>query len=162
MRYPVIRTSCPPISSFEQTARAEAEVGSERPVIGIFVGWRGLSIYGAWLTNLTFWNRKTAALRVALGSVRDLFGRLRQFRQRRDKDSTLVVVGHSFGGLIVYSALVQSLVELALFSEIDHIEPSFANLVLLVNPAFEAPVMPVLVDRHNVHTAANHDLHYGL
>jgi pimeloyl-ACP methyl ester carboxylesterase len=128
----------------EQTARAEAEVGSERPVIGIFVGWRGLSIYGAWLTNLTFWNRKTAALRVALGSVRDLFGRLRQFRQRRDKDSTLVVVGHSFGGLIVYSALAQSLVELAPFSEIDHIEPSFANLVLLVNPAFEAArYMPV-------------------
>jgi hypothetical protein len=30
-------------------------------VLGVFVGWRGLSFYAGWLTNLTFWNRKTAA-----------------------------------------------------------------------------------------------------
>lgn len=68
----------------QQTAEAEAAVGSNRPVIGIFVGWRGLSFYAGWLTNLTFWNRKTAALRVALGSVRELFARLRRFRRQHD------------------------------------------------------------------------------
>jgi pimeloyl-ACP methyl ester carboxylesterase len=122
----------------KQTAEAEAAVHSNRPVVGIFVGWRGLSFYAGWLTNLTFWNRKAAALRVALGSVRELFARLRRFREDKDSESTLVIVGHSFGGLVVFSALVQSMVELALFSEPDHVEPSFANLVLLVNPAFEA------------------------
>jgi pimeloyl-ACP methyl ester carboxylesterase len=122
----------------KQTAEAEAAVGSNRPVIGIFVGWRGLSFYAGWLTNLTFWNRKAAALRVALGSVRELFARLRRFRESRDSQSTLVIVGHSFGGLVVFSALAQSMVELALLSGPDHAEPSFANLVLLVNPAFEA------------------------
>jgi pimeloyl-ACP methyl ester carboxylesterase len=95
----------------QQTADAEAAVGSNRHVIGIFVGWRGLSFYAGWLTNLTFWNRKTAALRVALGSVRELFARLRRFRESHDSDSTLVIVGHSFGGLVVFSALAQSLVE---------------------------------------------------
>ena len=134
----------------QQTAEAEAAVGSNRPVIGIFVGWRGLSFYAGWLTNLTFWNRKTAALRVALGSVRELFARLRRFRRQHDPESALVIVGHSFGGLIVYSAVAQAFVELALYSTEDHIEPSFANLVLLVNPAFEAArYMPVftLIER---------------
>ena len=68
----------------QQTADAEAAVGSNRHVIGIFVGWRGLSFYAGWLTNLTFWNRKTAALRVALGSVRELFARLRRFRESHE------------------------------------------------------------------------------
>ena len=128
----------------KQTAEAESAVGSNRPVIGIFVGWRGLSFYAGWLTNLTFWNRKTAALRVALGSVRELFARLRRFRRQHDEQSVLVIVGHSFGGLVVYSAVSQAFVELALYSTEQHIEPSFANLVLLVNPAFEAArYMPV-------------------
>jgi hypothetical protein len=137
-----------------QTAQAEQALKSDapkRPVVGIFVGWRGLSFYAGWLTNLTFWNRRTAALRVALGSIRELFGRLRVFRQRQDPESVLVISGHSFGGLIVYSALAQSLVELATFSNSEHVEPSFANLVLLVNPAFEAarylPVHAIVADR---------------
>jgi pimeloyl-ACP methyl ester carboxylesterase len=136
----------------KQTADAEAAVGANRPVIGIFVGWRGLSFYAGWLTNFTFWNRKTAALRVAPGSVRELFARLRRFRQSRDTDSTLVIVGHSFGGLVVFSALAQPLVKLALLSGPEHVVPFFANLVLLVNPAFEAarylPVFSLVQHKH--------------
>ena len=133
----------PNLASFElilqQTARAEQAARPEdrRPVLGVFVGWRGLSCYAGWLTNLTFWNRKTAALRVALGSVRELFGRLRNHR-RNNPGSVLIVAGHSFGGLVVFSALAQSLIEIATFDTATRTEPSFANLVLLVNPAFEA------------------------
>ena len=133
----------PNLASFElvleQTARAEQAARPEdrRPVPGVFVGWRGLSFYAGWLTNLTFWNCKTAALRVALGSVRELFGRLRNHR-RSSPGSVLIVAGHSFGGLVVFSALAQSLIEIATFDTATSTEPSFANLVLLVNPAFEA------------------------
>jgi hypothetical protein len=122
----------------EQTSKADALEGSNRPVVGIFIGWRGLSFYAGWLTNLTFWNRKTAALRVALGSVRELFARLKHFKETKARDATVVIVGHSFGGLLVYSAMAQGLLELALLSGPDNVAPSFANLVLLVNPAFEA------------------------
>jgi pimeloyl-ACP methyl ester carboxylesterase len=48
----------------------------------------------------------------------------------------LVIVGHSFGGMIVFSAIAQSLIEAATTE--GEAVPSFANLVLLVNPAFEA------------------------
>ena len=69
-----------------------------------------------------------------------MFGRLRHYRNHRRKHGgspLLVIVGHSFGGLVVYSALEQSLIEAASVAA-DHVVPSFADLVLLVNPAFTA------------------------
>lgn len=110
------------------------------PILGLFIGWRGLSLHGLGLENLTFWDRKQAGVRVALGSVRELFGRLRHFRAERKRahgSSLLAIIGHSFGGMVVYSALAQSLIEAAAMPLV-HNEPSFADLVLLVNPAFEA------------------------
>jgi hypothetical protein len=50
-----------------------------RPVLGVFVGWRGLSDFGLGdaIADATFWGRQAAGQRVAVGSVRELFGRLR-------------------------------------------------------------------------------------
>jgi len=146
---------------------------TRRQVVGVYVGWRGLSMTGGSLwENLSFWTRKETATRVALGSSRELLARLRNFqiRQNRNapgadedeesadepryeapaqKDSPqpprpgtrLITVGHSFGGLIVYSAIAQSLVNSGLD---DRDKPAttyvkgFGDLVVLVNPAVEA------------------------
>jgi alpha-beta hydrolase superfamily lysophospholipase len=67
---------------------------------------------------------------VAIGSVRELFGRLRRYRNRRRKDGgspLLVIVGHSFGGMIVYSALAQSLIQAA-SAPVGSMTPEFADL----------------------------------
>ena len=84
--------------------------------------------------------RQQAGQRVAVGSVRELFGRFRHYRNHR-KDAggapLVVIVGHSFGGMIVYSALAQSLIEAA-STTAAKVTSRFADLVLLVNPAFEA------------------------
>ena len=48
----------------------------------------------------------------------------------------LVIVGHSFGGMIVFSALAQSLIQAA-SAPVGRVTPEFADLVLLVNPAIE-------------------------
>jgi pimeloyl-ACP methyl ester carboxylesterase len=90
------------------------------------------------LENITFWTRQSAGRRVAAGSVRELFGHLRYYHRKRKEAKgkpLFVVVGHSFGGMIVYSALAQSLVEAAATPEVP---PTLADLVLLVNPAIEA------------------------
>ncbi len=119
-----------------------------RPVLGVFVGWRGLSEFGLGdaIADATFWGRQAAGLRVAVGSVRELFGRLRHYRNRRRKDGgdpLLVIVGHSFGGMIVYSALAQSLIQAA-SAPVGEMTPEFADLVLLVNPAIEgARYLPI-------------------
>ncbi len=112
-----------------------------RPVLGVFVGWRGLSDFGLGdaIADATFWGRQAAGQRVAVGSVRELFGRLRHYRNRQRKEGgnpLLVIVGHSFGGMIVYSALAQSLIQAA-SAPVGKVTPEFADLVLLVNPAIE-------------------------
>ena len=116
--------------------------GAARPVLGVFVGWRGLSEYGPvdLVADVTFWGRQAAGQRVATGSPRELFGRLRHYRNRRRNEGgnpLLVIAGHSFGGMIVFSALAQSLIEAA-SAPTGRLVPQFADLVLLVNPAIEA------------------------
>jgi alpha-beta hydrolase superfamily lysophospholipase len=108
--------------------------------------------YGV-LENLTFWDRQDAGRRIAVGSVRELFGRFRHYRnRRRDMGSAplLIIVGHSFGGMVVYSALAQSLIEAA-STITPHVSTRFADLVLLANPAFEAarylPIYDLLKER---------------
>jgi hypothetical protein len=119
-----------------------------RPILGIFVGWRGLSEFGLGdaVSDVTFWGRQAAGQRVATGSVRELFGRLRHYRNHRLErhgSPLLVIAGHSFGGMIVYSALAQSLIEAA-SAPIGKVVPRFADLVLLVNPAIEgARYLPI-------------------
>jgi hypothetical protein len=74
-----------------------------------------------------------------VGSVRELFGRLRHYRNRQQKrggNPLLVIVGHSFGGMIVFSALAQSLIQAA-SAPVGMVASEFADLVLLVNPAIE-------------------------
>jgi pimeloyl-ACP methyl ester carboxylesterase len=123
-----------------ERSRASAGV-APRPVLGVFVGWRGLSAFGLGdvIADATFWERQSAGLRVAVGSVRELFGRLRHYRNRQKKNQgnpLLVIVGHSFGGMIVFSALAQSLIQAA-SAPVGGVTPEFADLVLLVNPAIE-------------------------
>jgi hypothetical protein len=134
-----------------KTAQHEAdcaERGKARPVMGIFIGWRGMTTHGVGDlgADTTFWGRQEAAHRVSTGSVRELFGRLRHYRNSREKHggtALLVIAGHSFGGMIVLSALAQSLIEAASLPD-GHIVPGFADLVLLVNPAVEgARYLPI-------------------
>jgi hypothetical protein len=62
------------LASVEKSSRANCP----RRIVGVYVGWRGAaSTLGDPLENLTFWNRKEAALRVAQGDVRILFSHLR-------------------------------------------------------------------------------------
>jgi pimeloyl-ACP methyl ester carboxylesterase len=131
-----------------------ANTGPDTPVLGIFAAWRGQSLYGFdVLENITFWDRKQAGMRVAMGAPRELFSYLRQYRQLRTKAGghpLLAIIGHSFGGQIVYTAIAQSLIEAATVAE-GRVVPGFGDLVLLVNPAFEAvrylPIFDIVRNR---------------
>lgn len=149
--------------------------GRGRKVVGIYAGWRGSSFDpGAKSTRiirtiikpfeqLTFWTRKNAAHRVAKGSIRDLFAAVRDIQARRNDptgaaagpksarrgDTRLILIGHSFGGLIVYDAVHQHLVESAragLARGKDELVPAYGNMVVLLNPAFEGVAYASLHD----------------
>jgi hypothetical protein len=126
-----------------------------RKVIGVFMGWRGASITVPVMENLTFWDRKSTAHKVGHGEVTEVLDRLdmiRQARMARDPDthSRLIVVGHSFGGAVVFSALEQILesrfVHSAGTPETPAAAQGFGNLVVLLNPAFEAQLYSPLSD----------------
>jgi pimeloyl-ACP methyl ester carboxylesterase len=143
--------SDPNVISFHAILRDAVESengrsGSPRPVIGVYIGWRGRSLTGwDWWMDLSFWTRMSAALRVALGSTRETLAQLRAFQRERNanrgkdpKDRTcLILIGHSFGGLILYSAVAEHLIESTAHQRKRVLSP-FGDLVLLVNPAFEA------------------------
>jgi len=108
--------------------------------VGIYVGWRGESLALPGLTNLTFYDRKATAEHVARGSIRELVS---QLRARQDgsagkQRAHVTLIGHSFGGLIVYNAIAESLLDsLVRTAEGEPARP-IVDLALVLNPAFEA------------------------
>lgn len=143
--------------SATETALSPAQGHSPRRVLGVYLGWRGASLTMPLIENLTFWDRKNTAHKVGHGEVTETLIRLDRLRRVRDAASAsgqsrsrLVVVGHSFGGAVVYSALEQILAERfvsgAHAGAADTDVGGFGNLVVLVNPAFEALLYSPLSD----------------
>jgi hypothetical protein len=137
---------------------------NERPVFGVYIGWRGDSLHGK-ASVLTFFDRKNTAQNIGHEGGREVLLKLdEEYRSLNDTIKngtahpvTMVTAGHSFGGALVYSA-----VEAALVRELPNpdgrgsvhvvgkfgvkcgdqtirpIRPGIGDLVVLVNPAFEA------------------------
>ncbi len=112
-----------------------------RPVVGIYIGWRGASTNQALASNFTFGDRMAAAGRV--GSSPALTNALYAIMRTTKGDdfkgaSSCILVGHSFGGLILERALTQPLLDMLKQSEGElagrGIVPP-ADLIVLLNEA---------------------------
>lgn len=137
----------------------EAAKPGAREVVGVYVGWRGKSMDGGSTALLKTWelpsvfDRKNTAENVAIGSARELFSRLRVFQSRQNvnentcKDGAgafqckrvrMLIVGHSFGGLLVYNAVSASIMDsLNQVADLDSQDP--ANCTDAVNSPDDAP-----------------------
>jgi hypothetical protein len=125
------------------------------PVIGIYLGWRGDS--SRKLQGATFYNRKRAAHRIGENGgsrvLLDLANLTYEINADLDQKRspgfvTMVTAGHSFGGALVFSAVDKALA--GEWSGRDGVGPladgagvkakrrELGDLVLLINPAFEA------------------------
>jgi len=111
------------------------------------VGWRGESIDVPPFNYLTFWDRKSTAQDVGYLGVSELLVKLEEIANVRNSmippiKSRLVVIGHSFGGAVVYSATSQILASRFVDSQegkgFTDTAKGFGDLVVLLNPAFEA------------------------
>jgi hypothetical protein len=128
-------------------------------VVGVYVGWRGASITARGLKELTFWDRKNTAHEVGQGDVTELLNRLELVQRIKNAQegerhqSRLVTVGHSFGGAVVFSALNQQLagrfIRTTGVPESSADVEGFGNLVVLVNPAFQAQMYSSLHSMSN-------------
>jgi hypothetical protein len=118
-----------------------------RKIVGIYAGWRGLSATVEPFKELSFWERKNTAHKVGgYGAMSELLVKLDALQQASNdllatnsSRTELIIVGHSFGGGAVYSAIseifaerfVETVQQGALFKPLG-------DQVILLNPAFEA------------------------
>lgn len=118
-----------------------------RKVVGVYVGWRGESIDVPYLNDITFWDRKSTAQEVGHLGMSELLLKLEEISNVKNTQeppikSRLVIVGHSFGGAAVYSATSQILASRFVDSRenknFTDTAKGFGDLVVLLNPAFEA------------------------
>lgn len=136
-----------------------------RKVVGLYVGWRGLSATVEPFKELSFYERKNTAERIGHRATTELFTRLEELQtslnrtiRRGSTKSDLVIVGHSFGGAVVYSALSQIMTErfVQTIGEHDTVLRPFGDLVVLLNPAFEAARYA------NLHSLATNEMIFPL
>jgi hypothetical protein len=82
-------------------------------IIGIFVGWRGLSATIPPFRELSFYARKRAAHAIGQGELVELLTFLDRFQNHLNEPDPqrcrLVILGHSFGGAMLYSAVANVL-----------------------------------------------------
>lgn len=118
-----------------------------RKVVGVYAGWRGLSAELEPFKELSFWERKNTAHKVGgYGAMTELLVELETLQQASNDSLTtnaprteLIIVGHSFGGAAVYSAISEIVTE-RFVDTVKHGAPlkPLGDQVILLNPAFEA------------------------
>lgn len=122
----------------------ETRTGMHVPVVGVFVAWRGRVSSVPLLRELSFFNRRGAAERIAGASATEVLYRILT-AARKNPGSRSVVSGHSFGAAIVEQTLSQAIIGSLLTAPGSEV-PFPADLVVLFNPASSASSTKQLVD----------------
>ena len=120
-----------------QVAAAErAGQGVARPVVGVYLGWRGKNVKSPLLLPFSFFNRRGTAERIAGTAATEVIYRVALSAKENDA-SKVVLLGHSFGGLILERAVTQAMVG-ALMDSKGRRQFFPADAVILLNPASQS------------------------
>jgi pimeloyl-ACP methyl ester carboxylesterase len=119
--------------AIHEVQRAEKAHRKRRRVVGVYVAWRGRSIWQP-LFVLSYYDRNAAAERVADTHVTATFRALIE-KTREQSTSRILIIGHSMGGLITERALGPTLVSNAIVGRGTKDMP---DLLVLENQASSA------------------------
>jgi hypothetical protein len=122
------------------TELATSESARHLQVHGVYLGWRGRLVQGP-LDYLTFLDRKSAATRVAGTPVTETIFQLIRQARKYHQGSKCVVIGHSFGALVLEKAMAQAMAGSLLAQDVQSRGRPVnapADLILLVNSAAES------------------------
>ena len=123
----------------------------QKQVLGVYLSWNASNGLG-FLDHLSFWSKKRVADRISQSAVVtkiiSSIGAMRKVdNERLDQ---FIIIGHSFGARIVFSATSQELVAAtsrahpgAPYGDF-RIIPASADAIILLNPAFEASLYTAL------------------
>ncbi len=136
--------------SHTENVASQQDKRAKRKVLGVYIGWRGDSLILPLVKYTSFWERKNTARKVGILGVTEVILRLEEMvyakattetSNPKSVKSRIVIMGHSFGGAVVYASLNQVLVERFIGRHQKKYQKStegFGHLVVLMNPAFEA------------------------
>jgi hypothetical protein len=129
-----------------------------RAIVGIYVGWRGMSVKPP-LHWLSFADRSSAADRIGKASeARDAISRLTRAiaeAQTPGRNVTAVAVGHSLGGKLLFSAIENDLRNAKDDAPIEPGSlPIFGAVAILVNPAQDVHDYEIFEDYAREHANA--------
>ncbi len=119
-------------------------------LVAVYIGWRGKSAHQPF-KGFTFYSRRKAAERIASGpTVSEVLLDLIHTAKENRKSKT-IVIGHSFGAMLLERAIAQMLVgEVVTSDDLDALELPI-DLVVLLNAA-----APALLARQLVEVFARH------
>ncbi len=100
----------------QSEAASRQDVATPRPVVGLYLGWRGRTYSLPVLIDASFWNRRVAAHRVASTSLQEVLYRSVN-AAREHPDAKCALLGHSMGGMILEETLGSALVSEILLAE---------------------------------------------
>lgn len=130
------------LADFRATVAANAARNNgDRPfaadrVVGVFLGWRGDTSDVPVHEELTFWDRRQVAERIASVHMQETL--LRIMAATKDRPgSKCFIVGHSMGGMII-GRTIAPIITTLLLSAGDGGTRLPVDLVLLQNPALDA------------------------
>ncbi|KAA6458177.1 hypothetical protein DYQ86_19845 [Acidobacteria bacterium AB60] len=151
------------------------ESNTKHAVLGIYVSWRGGLISGAWpvAQQFSYFNRESTAIRVGNTSLTDALVEISAEVQHMPlagdtSPARLVMIGHSFGGLVLERAISQAMI---MFLEKQYqeqrdgsdkpvITQPLANLLVFVNSAAGAnegkQMMDYLASSHFAYEGPGH------
>jgi hypothetical protein len=109
-------------------------------VVGVYLGWRGKLTSVPVLKEISFWNRKATAERIA--SNYDCYDAIASISEEARKDhgnggQYTVLLGHSFGGLIVERSVAHA-INAEIHGHADAPRSMPADLMIVVNPASDS------------------------
>lgn len=83
-----------------------ARLHESRPVIGIYIGWRGNLIRPSWpvAQQMSYFNREATATRIPSASLSSALTQI-AMRTHENRRALAIFIGHSFGGLLLERAI---------------------------------------------------------
>jgi hypothetical protein len=126
------------VRRFRDSLRDIKQRNPQYQVVGIYVGWRGETLDLPWLRLLTFWDRKAVSETIGRSQLLNFLLQLETaVKADAGEGNKLLTIGHSLGATVIFNALQGVLLER--LTHADGTQPAgFGDLVVLVNPAFEA------------------------
>jgi hypothetical protein len=109
-------------------------------IVGIYLGWRGAVVSAPVVKELTFWDRRNESRNLPGAQVVETLLSIMKVSKgnRYSANGISILIGHSFGGGLLETALTQTLENIILDTPSGHQIDWPANLTVLINEAAPA------------------------